>query len=237
MLKGNRNYLVTWFQLVFTGIGYVLFDLNGTLAVGSYPDWHRVLEDVLGLERRGVERLSLDVFRSVARGRQSLVEALSKAYEIEEKRGFESRALKVYVSGVRLRENAVKVLKRLQGKYELFLCSDTTGPAKVLVRKLKLEKYFSRMFFSCDLGFLKSERGFWVEFLSNFSNASPSEFVMVGDNPRADIYWPKKMGMHTILIESDISSPQDYVAKPKGSAYEKPAYYIKDLEEILNYLP
>lgn len=60
---------------------------------------------------------------------------------------------------------------------------------------------------------------------------------MVGDKPRPDIYWPKRMGMHTILIESDISSPQDYVAKPKGSVYEKPDRHINDLEEILNYLP
>ena len=223
--------------MVFTSIRYVLFDLNGTLAVGSYPDWNRVLEDVLGVKRKGVERLSLDVFRSVARGRQTLVEALSKAYEIKGEEVFESRAFKVYVSGMRLRENAVKVLKSLQGKYELFLCSDTTGIAKVLVRKLRLERYFLRMFFSCDLGFLKSERGFWVEVLSNFPNSSPSEFVMVGDKPRPDVYWPKRMGMHTILIESDISSPQDYVAEAEGSVYERPDHYIKDLEEILNYLP
>ena len=92
------------------------------------------------------------------------------------------------------------------------------------------------MFFSCDLGYLKSEKGFWIEVLSQFPDTRPHQFIMIGDNPRPDVYWPKKMGMHTILIDSHISSPQDYIEKPIGSMYEKPDYHIQDLKEILAYL-
>jgi len=226
-----------WFQLMITSARYILFDLNGTLAVGNYPDWYRIIEDVLGLKRKDVEPISLDVFRSVARGHQSLVEAFSSIYEIGERKDFELRAFKIYLSDIRVRKSAIKVLKTLQAKYTLCLCSDTMGAAKMLVKKLRLERYFSRIFFSCDLGFLKSEKGFWIKFLSTFKKASPNEFMMIGDNPRSDIYWPKKMGMYTILIESNISSPQDYVPKPRRFNYEKPDHHIKHLEEILNYLP
>lgn len=221
---------------MLVNIRFIIFDLNGTLVVGEYPDWHRVLEDCLGFKRRGSEYLSLDVFRSVARGRQSLLEGFTKAYDFDWDEGLEARAIDAYVSGIRLRKNAVHILERLERRYRLILCSDTTGPAKVVVKRLRLKKFFSRMFFSCDMGFLKSERGFWDRALSNLQYSTPKELLMVGDNPFSDVYWPKKIGMHTVLIESDISSPQDYVAKPEGSIYEEPDLYIIDLEELLKLL-
>jgi len=204
--------------------------------VGEYSDWHRILEDVMGYERLTLTDLSLDVFRSIARGHQSFFEALSNFYCIEDETDFNTTVLDRYVSGITLRQSAVETLKNLVDRYELVLCSDTTGTAKVLVEKFQLTKYFSKMFFSCDIGFLKSERGFWNYVLSHFSTAESKEFLMIGDNPRPDIYWPKRLGMRTILITSDISSPQDYIAHPIGSIDEQPDHSIKDIAEVLHLL-
>jgi FMN phosphatase YigB (HAD superfamily) len=222
---------------VFTHVKYVLFDLNGTIVVGKYPDWQRLLEDVMGYQRLTLSDLSLDVFRSIARGHQSFFEALSNFYRIEDETDLNTIVLNRYISGITLRRSAIKTLKTLVDRYELVLCSDTTGTAKVLVEKFQLEKYFSKMFFSCDIGFLKSEREFWNYVLSHYSTAKPTDFLMVGDNPRPDIYWPKRLGMRTILITSDISSPQDYTAHPTGSIYEQPDHSIKDIAEVLYLLP
>lgn len=80
------------------------------------------------------------------------------------------------------------MLKALCKKYKLILCTDTTGIAKEVVKKLDLSKYFVEIFYSCDVGFLKSEEGFWAALLSRFPKAVPREFLVVGDNPRADTY-------------------------------------------------
>ncbi|MEM2935730.1 MAG: HAD family hydrolase, partial [Candidatus Bathyarchaeia archaeon] len=126
--------------------------------------------------------------------------------------------------------------EKLAEKYQLILCSDTTGVAKEVVKKFDIKKYFDKLFYSCDLGALKSERKFWTEVLSNFPGSEPFEFLVIGDSPRSDIYWPKKLGMHTILIRSAISSPDDYVEKPTGSIGEEPEYVVKTLKDILKYL-
>jgi len=220
------------------GIKYIIFDLNGTLVIGSYPSWREVFENKLGLERKGreEEELSLERLRLMAKGARSFEEVLLRLYGVKNPREIKGRAFELYTSSLGLRENTVDVLEKLEKKYRLILCSDTTGVAKEVVKKFNIKKYFTRLFYSCELGFLKSERKFWSEVLSNFPSSEPSEFLVIGDSPRTDIYWPKKLGMHTILIRSAISSPDDYVEKPTGSIEEKPEYTIETLKDILNYL-
>jgi FMN phosphatase YigB (HAD superfamily) len=218
------------------GIRYVIFDLNGTLVIGSYPSWREVLETKLGLERKGKEMLSLERLRFMAKGVQSFEEILLRLYGVENPGEVKGRAFELYTSGIRLRENILEVLQKLGKKYRLILCSDTTGVAKGIVKKFKIKKYFTKLFYSCDMGSLKSERKFWTEVLANFPSSEPSEFLVIGDSPRSDVYWPKKLGMHTILIRSAISSPDDYVEKPTGSIGEEPEYAIETLKNLLNYL-
>jgi len=218
------------------GIKYIIFDLNGTLVVGSYPSWRQVFENRLGLERKGEEVLSLERLRLMAKGVQSFEEALLGLYGVENPGEVKGRAFELYTSSIGLRENAIHVLEKLGKKYRLILCSDTTGVAKEVVKKFNIEKYFTELFYSCDTGSLKSERKFWAEALSNFPSSEPSEFLVIGDSPRSDVYWPKRLGMHTMLIRGAISSPDDYIEKPTGSIEEEPEYAIETLKDLLNYL-
>jgi FMN phosphatase YigB (HAD superfamily) len=214
---------------------YLLFDLNGTLAVGRYPDWNRVLSD-LGIPKRRGRELTLETFRAVAQGRGTLLDALSQVYAIEARDGFEAAILDGYVARITLRDHAIGVLQRLQRRYALYLCSDTVGAGKVVVDRLGLRRYFAKLYYSCDLGALKSERAFWARVLAEFPDARPAAFVMIGDNPRADAYWPNRLGMRTVLIDSAVSSPQDYVAKPQGVPDETPTHRITALTELLALL-
>lgn len=218
------------------GIKYVISDLNGTLVIGSYPSWREVLENKLGLERKGEEELSLEKLRLMAKGVQSFEEALLRLYGVENPREIKGRAFNLYTSSIGLREDAINVLEKLGKKYRLILCSDTTGAAEEVVKKFNLKKYFTKLFYSCEVGSLKGERKFWIEVLANFPSSEPSEFLVIGDSPRSDVYWPKKLGMHTILIRGAISSPDDYIEKPTGSVEEEPEYAIETLKDILNYL-
>jgi len=218
------------------GIKYVIFDLNGTLVTGSYPSWREVLENKLGLERKGEEELSLENLRLIAKGVQSFEEALLRLYGVKNPGEIRGRALELYTSSIGLRENTIEVLEKLRKNYRLILCSDTTGVAKEVVKKFSIKKYFTKLFYSCDMGALKGERKFWFKVLSNFPRSAPYEFLVIGDSPRSDVYWPKKLGMHTILIRGAISSPDDYIEKPTGSIEEEPEYAIKTLKDLLRYL-
>ena len=218
------------------GIKYVIFDLNGTLVIGSYPSWREVLGNKLGLKRKGEEELSLEKLRLIAKGVHSYEEVLLRLYEVENPEEVKRTAFELYTSGIGLRENAIDILEKLEKKYGLILCSDTTGVAKEVVKKFGIEKYFIKLFYSYEVGSLKSERKFWTEVLANFSSSEPSGFLVIGDSPRSDVYWPKNLGMHTTLIRGAISSPDDYVEKPTGSIGEEPEYAIETLKAILNYL-
>ncbi len=217
-------------------IRYVIFDLNGTLVIGSYPSWREVFENKLGLEKKGEEALSLEKLRLMAKGVQSFEEVLLRLYKVENPGEVKGRAFGLYISSIGLRENAIRVLEKLGKKYTLILCSDTTSVAKEVVKKFNIKEYFIKLFYSCEVGSLKSERNFWTKVLANFPNSEPSEFLVIGDSPRSDVYWPKRLGMHTILIRGAISSPDDYVEKPTGSIGEEPEYAIDTLKDILNYL-
>ncbi len=217
-------------------VKHVLLDLNGTLVVGTYPDWGSILEGELKLRRRGEARVTMEGLRRVARGELTFEAYIRGIYEVQDVAGVTDAAFRIYSSYVRLREDAISVLEKLKERYDLSLCSDTVGVAKEVIRRLDLIKYFKRTFFSCDLKNLKSEKGFWMKCLSNFPHSTPSEFVMIGDKPRPDVYWPKRIGLRTILIKSAISSPQDWVDKPEGSAYEEPDARIETLKELLDLI-
>lgn len=217
-------------------VRYIVFDLNGTLVVGHYPGYDEVLEKRLGLKRKTEGGLSEERLRQAAKGTPPFKELVRRLYDVEDPEGIRKTAFRLYASNVRLKKNVVDVLKKLGARYVLILCSDTTGVAKEVVKKFDLEKYFVKRFYSCDLGYLKSEKGFWIRCLNSFPGSKTSEFLMVGDNPRTDTYWPKRLGMHTVKIKGGISSSQDYVDKPRGTMEEEPEYSIENLEEVLDLL-
>ncbi len=219
-------------ELLFLGdVRYVTFDLNGTLVVENYLRHNEVLESILKFQRRGRALTAADM-REVSKGRYPLSEVISQLYQAHNPKAAARQFLRIQASRVFFNEGALAILKTLQKKYDLILCSDTTGIAKEVVRKLRISRYFTEIFYSCDVGYLKSEKGFWAALLSHFPGAKPSEFLVVGDNPRADTYQPKRLGMHTVHIENPLQQSFDYREPSKGSEDEKPEYSIKSLEEI-----
>ena len=212
----------------------VVFDLNGTLVVGEYPSWESVLEKNLQLKRIEGESITLDDLREVAKGRVSFERLISKVFIAEDYSEVKKKAFQIYASKVKLREGAIETLNALYGRYRLILCSDTTGVAKEVVKRFGLSRYFEVELYSSEVGFLKSERGFWETLLSLFPASKPKEFFVVGDRLATDIYWPKKLGMHTIWIKGEISSPNDWVESPIELLGEKPDYRINRINEILD---
>ena len=216
-------------------IRYIIFDLNGTLVNEDYLTPDIVLEDSLKCQRNGRQITGKDL-QKVAKGIIPLSRLIAKIYKVNNPENISNQYFKIQSSRITFRDKALEVLKVLNKKYTLILCSDTTGIAKEVVSNLDLSRYFDKIFYSCDLGILKSEKIFWLNLLKHFPKSRPQEFLVIGDNPPADILNPNLLNMNTIQIENPIQLTLDYRQTSTKSDNEKPDYYIKKLDEILPLL-
>jgi FMN phosphatase YigB (HAD superfamily) len=222
---------------VFEGAGCVAFDINGTLVDGVYRRWEWVIEVGLGLRRR-VDGPGLRWYE-VQTGRLSFEEAVSASYVVSGEEEWETgsireEAFRVYLEGLRLREGCLGLLEALQGRFDLVVCSDTSGVTKVIAREFGLDKYFTRFYYSIDVGWLKSDRNFWHAFLAGYPGRRPEEFVMVGDNPRCDVHWPRVLGLGTIQVETtELLSEESLIIRDE---FDRPDLRVTSLDEVARAL-
>jgi len=217
---------------VFEDVRCVAFDIGGTLIGGRYRRWEWVFEEGMGLRKR--ENAPPLRWYEAQTGRLSFEEAVSLTYIVEHPETLQERAFKVYTANLKLREGCIELLEALRRKYELVICSDTSGITKVIAKIFGLERYFTKFFYSIDIGWLKSDREFWTTFLSSFPKAKPEESVMVGDNPRCDIHWPNVLGIGTIQIETTEMLSQSSLQVL--DEYDRPSFYVRSLGEIFKIL-
>jgi len=222
---------------MFENIGCVAFDINGTLIDGVYRRWEWVFEVGLGLRRRaGGPKLR---WYEVQTGRLSFEEAVSASYVVNcggewQTGSIQEEAFRVYLEGLRLRDGCLDLLEALQGRLDLVVCSDTSGVTKVIARKFGLEKYFNRFYYSIDVGWLKSDRGFWNAFLAANSGRRPEEFVMVGDNPLCDVHWPRILGLGTIQVKTTELLPEESLRII--DEFDRPDLRVASLDEVAGAL-
>jgi FMN phosphatase YigB (HAD superfamily) len=221
--------------MFFDVVRSIVFDLNGTLVVERYLRPDDMLERVLKCQRRG-RKLSSEDLKGVARGEWSLAKVIAKIYDVKNPEYTATQYYEKQASRVSFRLSAQEVLNELRKQYQLILCSDTTGIAKEVCKNLTLHEYFENIFFSCDVGHLKSEREFWIEMLSHFQELKTHEILVVGDNSRADTFHPNRLGMHTILIENPIKLDLDYREAATNAYEEKPEHRITELKELIPLL-
>lgn len=217
---------------VSTDIKIVAVDINGTLIGGQYLHWTEIFEERLGLQKRN-DAPPLQWYE-VQTGQVSFEETVAATYVVTNTETLRDRAIETYMQHLELREGCLELLEYLQSKYRLIICSDTSGVTKVIAQTFELEKYFTQDFYSIDVGWMKSDREYWEHVLSRNRDASVNQFVMLGDNPSRDIYWPNVLGMLTIQIATtELLSQQALTIKNR---FEKPDYLITRLKEIKHIL-
>ncbi len=98
-------------------------------------------------------------------------------------------------------EEVEGVLGKLQKKYRLVLISNTDNHSvtKVL-EKYKLGEFFEKMFFSYELGKIKTDKEFLMEILSRLG-VTVDECVLIGDSLHSDIAAAQHVGMRAILVD------------------------------------
>lgn len=213
-------------------IKVVAVDINGTLISGQYLHWIEIFEERLGLQRRS-DSPPLQWYDAHI-GKVSFEETVAISYVVTNPETLRNRAIETYMQHLELRDGCLELLGYLQAKYHLIICSDTSGVTKVIAQTFDLEKYFTQEFYSIDVGWMKSDREFWEYVLSRNRDTSSHQFVMIGDNPSRDIYWPNVLGMLTIQIETTELLTQQALS-PKNR-FERPDYHITHLKEIMHIL-
>ena len=111
----------------------------------------------------------------------------------------------------RVYRDTEEVLKNLQRKYKLVLISNTDSVSlSRVLEKCSLQKYFEKMFFSFEMGLIKTDPEFLQQVMDEL-DVGAEDCVLVGDSIQSDIKAGEKAGIKTVLI--DRKNKRDYVPK------------------------
>lgn len=117
-----------------------------------------------------------------------------------------------------------KILAKLksQGHNLVLIASTDTFSVSRVLEKFELNSLFDNIFFSYDIGYIKSDHEFLEHVLSTLK-ITPAQCVMVGDGIQSDIIPAKAHSIKAILI--DRKNSRDYHPKIKN---------LEELEKVLS---
>ena len=119
-------------------------------------------------------------------------------------------------------EDAEEVLRKLKEKYILVLVSNTdTFSINNVIEKFSLDGYFTKKFFSFELGTIKTDSEFLQTVLEELDLES-EECILVGDSILSDMDAAKNAGIKSILVDRQDS--REFPLKIKS---------LTDLEPLL----
>jgi putative hydrolase of the HAD superfamily len=197
-------------------IKLVVFDVGGTLL-----DYHtplnkcdkKILEEMFHIKtsereiKKAIDRLDLKCGSTHLPSKSYKIQITkcilkrfgipaSKAKEFLEKwdKSIDLKDLKLY-------SDSLPTIKKLKVKYLIATLANTSDKIfhKKVLKKTKLKEHFHLHIDSDSAGIRKPDEKIFKIVLKHFK-VKPSEAVMIGDTPSADILGAKKLGMHTVLI-------------------------------------
>lgn len=123
-------------------------------------------------------------------------------------------------------DGAKDVIQYLNDKY--VLCIASNGKYEVQKQRLelaKIDKYFSKIYVSSQIGFNKPDKRFFDYIFNDLSEYKKSDFIIIGDREDSDILGAINSGIDSIYFNSQ-----------KKDTTLKSSYIIYNLEEIKNIL-
>lgn len=116
----------------------------------------------------------------------------------------------------------VEELKKLGEKYKLILISNTDCfSVTQVLDKFNLRKLFDRLFLSCEVHQIKTDKNFFKLVLEEM-RLSPEDCLMIGDSILSDMRAAEKAGIKAVLINR--KGRRDYPTKIES---------LKDIERFL----
>lgn len=175
----------------------IIFDLYNTLLYSSvrkkpYLELFRTIgltKDEMQIWRDRVMTENFETFGDLvtAINSDSKIYAQKFDYEVQE----ENQHTHVF-------DDTYFVLEQLSKNYKLFLLSNIATPYKECVKNLNLDKYFTKIYFSCDIGYRKPQPEAFNLIIKE-SGLKPSQLLMIGDSLENDFNGAQNCGIQAIL--------------------------------------
>lgn len=122
-------------------------------------------------------------------------------------------------------EGAVETVKTLSEKYPLFVASNSYYDQQYnRLRLAGIEGCFRGIFVSEDIGYAKPSQEFFTAALKKAGVKNPSEAMMIGDSPDADITGACSVGMRTCWLNA------------AGGSDKRADYVIDDIRKLVPLL-
>lgn len=206
----------------------ILFDFWGTLAEQGVWSPVKQVKNILQIDSSFPEYITRMETAFMTRGFSSLKEAFQSIFyefniqlteeKIEELIGLWNKAWML----AQPYPETINILKKLKEKYQLVLISNTDNfSLPQVLEKFQLNELFDNVFFSYDLGAIKTDKIFLKSVLTKL-NLTPQDCVLVGDSIQSDIISARRANIKAILI--DRKNTRDYHPKIKS---------LNDLEKAL----
>ena len=108
------------------------------------------------------------------------------------------------IESTHLFDDTIQVLETLSKKYKLYLLSNIATPYKECVFNLGIDKYFDKLFFSCDIEYRKPQPEAF-EMVIKHSGLQPKQLLMIGDSKRSDYEGALNSGVKAILKDKPLN--------------------------------
>ncbi|MEM6805295.1 MAG: HAD family hydrolase [Bacteroidota bacterium] len=187
----------------------IIFDFYGTLA--EIKRKTNPYKKLLTQEGKGSTWFMTRDFDSI--------QAVKKALNIQPDKmnGLEAE-IYAELASVQLFEEVEGVLDKLSKNRELYLLSNLASPYKKPFNRLKLNRWISQAFFSCEIGLLKPSAEAFT-FVLHQINKKPGEVVMIGDSYRSDIIGARNLGIEAIWLRRTSKKNAAYITSLKEVPY------------------
>lgn len=191
-------------------IKVVLFDCDGPIIRREKYFSQRLLEE------RGIysdaereDSFFKTEFLDCEIGKTDLKEVLPKWLKVWKWRGSVDELLEYWFFGESQKDELmlehVQVLRK-QGIQCLLATNNEKYRVQYLWQVVGLKNYFDGCFASCDLGYLKNERGFWEKLMESLGGFEPDEVLLIDDDLE-NIESAKAFGLNAELYR-DVNSIQ-----------------------------
>ena len=107
------------------------------------------------------------------------------------------------IQSTHLFDDTIQVLDRLSSKYNLYLLSNISTPYKECLYNLEIDRYFKKVFFSCDIGYRKPDPNSFKSVI-DYSGLHPNQLIMVGDSQISDCNGALNCGIMTIKKDKSL---------------------------------
>jgi len=178
----------------------IIFDWGGVLESDTRETFTNWLIEKTNLGREAIRRIDEYYYREMNLGHITL-EGLFDKYKYIFNLDISFDEFKeIFFQEFKINKNLLNIInEKLVGKYKLYVLSNNNDYIANKARNMQELKFFDNMFFSCEIGIIKPDTGFFKKVLSAIKmSAQDCLFI---DNSQGNTYIAERLGMNAIVFK------------------------------------